>query len=238
MIFGKNDPLTMLRDFWERARGVGGAGNNEGIVTSGAGGAANQVEGKIATGAAAGATKGVIVAGVDAAGNVRRILVNDISQLLIGGIIKDGDTEFAYPVLMGGEYQSGAGGFTMKVLQANASGELIVATGNPGMGAPAGLEASKVFSAAPQILCGFWAFNNSGQDRWLLIFNEIAVPANGAATKPYLPPFLVRPGETISVPLFDRLFFSTGISVMNSTDPTTITLGGADFMFRAQLKPL
>ncbi len=96
----------------------------------------------------------------------------------------------------------------------------------------AAAEASSVIKASAGNLFGAYMVNTNVAVRYFQVFNSTTVPAEG--TVPVLV-FPVQPGSTFS---FDTgkfsNYFTTGISVCNSSTLATKTIGTADSLFYVQ----
>jgi uncharacterized protein YoxC len=94
------------------------------------------------------------------------------------------------------------------------------------------LEASRVIKAAAGTIYGITGHNDSNTAQFIHIYNSTTVPANGAV------PVVVfrvagRSTFTLDWGIYGR-FFSTGVSISNSSTLATKTIGAADCWFDVQ----
>lgn len=93
-------------------------------------------------------------------------------------------------------------------------------------------EASRIVKASAGVLFSLNGFN-SGPAQWIQFFNSTTVPGNGTA--PVLPIYVAANSPFSYQPPKGR-YFSTGITVCNSSTGSTKTLGAADCWFDIQYK--
>lgn len=103
------------------------------------------------------------------------------------------------------------------------------------------LEGSKVITTAPCFVHRVEMANTNAATRYLQIFNNGSVPANGtapswpapASAATFFASPIIKPGTSISP--FDTghsgVYFASGLSICNSTTQNTKTLGSADSFF-------
>lgn len=92
--------------------------------------------------------------------------------------------------------------------------------------------ASGVISTVPALLKGFNGFN-SGPAQWLMLFNTIAVPADGQGCQKifYIP---ATAGFVFDFGAGDESsYFNTGLCWANSTTSPTKTLGATNVVLKA-----
>jgi hypothetical protein len=163
------------------------------------------------------------------------------SALEVQGTAADNAAAVGDPVQMGGvavDSATYAPGYTAgdaaKLAIDQTSGALLVDPGLPAttrVRNAAGLAASLVIKNSPGLLTSVVGYND-GPQQWIMIFDAIALPANGA-TPEYL--FRVEADSNFSLDIPPGgSYFSTGITIGNSTTQPTLTTGAADCWFTAE----
>jgi hypothetical protein len=105
-----------------------------------------------------------------------------------------------------------------------------------GAGVPASLSsnalaASMVIAAVPAVLFDVTVANTTAADAFLLLFDAVALPGNGAIPKAYA---AIPAGWTGSISYDTGRGFATGIVAAMSTTLGTLTVAGASFLFSAR----
>lgn len=96
-----------------------------------------------------------------------------------------------------------------------------------------GLSASFVASVGNVRLYGLTVYNSKLSAQYVLVFDAVAVPANGAV--PTMPAFKVATDANLGV-YFGSVgrWFDRGIVLANSSTATSLTIGSADCWFDVQ----
>lgn len=122
----------------------------------------------------------------------------------------------------------GLDGSTFRFVRVDATGAIATTGGGAGADAArdnSGVVAFRVVSAVASRPLQFEGRNTSVNDRFWMLFNAAALPANG--TVPDLVPYRVPAGSNFSIVLEPSLY-ATGITWAWSTTLLTLTVAGAD----------
>jgi hypothetical protein len=91
--------------------------------------------------------------------------------------------------------------------------------------------ASIVAKVGPGICYGFTVFNSNVASQFVLLFDAVSVPANGAV--PCMP-FTVATVSNLGVNYLPGRTFLYGCVLVNSSTAATLTIGAADCFFDVQ----